>query len=68
LGGLADWLFNWLRDNAEFLKPSQDDAACDLFGGILCAITNFDGMHATHWRLRRRAASLQSPKAAGATK
>jgi hypothetical protein len=47
LGGLADWLFNWLKDNAEFLKPSQDDAACDLFGRILCAITNFDGMHAT---------------------
>ena len=47
LGGLADWLFNWLRDNAEFLKASQDDAACDLFGRILCAITNFDGMHAT---------------------
>src|ERR1700736_2844020 len=47
LGGFADWLFNWLRNNAEFLKPSQDDAACDLFGRILCAITNFDGMHAT---------------------
>jgi hypothetical protein len=47
LGGLADWLFNWLQNNAEFLKPSQDDAACDLFGRILCAITNFDGMHAT---------------------
>ena len=47
LGGLADWLFNWLRDNAEFLKTSQDDAAGDLFGRILCAITNFDGMHAT---------------------
>src|ERR1700730_10439090 len=47
LGGLADWLFSWLQNNAEFLKPSQDDGACDLFGRILCAITNFDGMHAT---------------------
>jgi len=36
-----------LKNNAEFLKTSQDDAACDLFGRILCAITNFDGMHAT---------------------
>src|SRR5712664_3691050 len=47
LGGLADWLFNWLRENAEFLKASPDDAAGELFGKILSAISNFDGMHAT---------------------
>jgi len=47
LGGLADWCFNWLRENAEFLKASPDDAAGELFGKILSAISNFDGMHAT---------------------
>src|SRR5712664_768432 len=46
LGGLADWSFNWLRENAEFLKASPDDAAGELFGKILSAISNFDGMHA----------------------
>ncbi|SHH64980.1 hypothetical protein [Bradyrhizobium erythrophlei] len=47
LGGFGDWCFNWLRDNAEYLKVSQDPTAAELFGRILAAITNFDGMHAT---------------------
>ena len=46
LGGFGDWCFNWLRDNAEYLKVSQDPTAAELFGRILAAITNFDGMHA----------------------
>jgi hypothetical protein len=47
LGGFGDWCFNWLRNNAEYLKVSQDPTAAELFGRILAAITNFDGMHAT---------------------
>jgi hypothetical protein len=46
LGGFGDWCFNWLRDNSEYVKVSQDPTAADLFGRILAAITNFDGMHA----------------------
>jgi hypothetical protein len=46
LGGFGDWCFNWLRDNAEYLKVSQDPTAAELFGRILAAITNFDAMHA----------------------
>jgi hypothetical protein len=46
LGGFGDFCFNWLRDNAEYLKVSQDPTAAELFGRILAAITNFDGMHA----------------------
>jgi hypothetical protein len=46
LGGFGDWCFNWLRDNAEYLKVSQDPTAAELFGRILAAITNFDGTHA----------------------
>jgi hypothetical protein len=46
LGGFGDWCFDWLRDNSEYLKVSQDPTAAELFGRILAAITNFDGMHA----------------------
>lgn len=46
LGGFGDWCFSWLRDNAEYLNVSQDPTAAELFGRILAAITNFDGMHA----------------------
>ncbi len=63
LGGFADWVFNWLRDNAELLKASQDDAAGDLFGKILCAITNFDGMHATTLALAQARRELAVSKA-----
>src|SRR6202166_5256838 len=47
LGGFGDWCFHWLRDNAEYLEVAQDSTAAGLFGRILAAITNFDGMHAT---------------------
>ena len=66
LGGLGDWCFNWLRDNAEFLKVSQDPTAAELFGRILAAITNFDGMHAGTLALaqaRRELSELAALKA-----
>ena len=46
LGGFGNWCFNWLRDHADFLKAGQDDSFEVLFGRILGAIANFDGMHA----------------------
>jgi hypothetical protein len=63
LGGLADWCFNWLRENAELLKASQDDAASELFGRILNAITNFDGMDATTLALAQARLELAASKA-----
>ena len=66
LGGFGDWCFNWLRDNAEYLKVSQDPTAAELFGRILAAITNFDGMHAATLALaqaRRELSELTDLKA-----
>src|SRR5258705_3659886 len=66
LGGFGDWCFNWLRDNAEYLKVSQDPTAAALFGRILAAITNFDGMHAGTLALaqaRRELSELAALKA-----
>jgi hypothetical protein len=45
LGGTGDWSFNWLRDHADLLKAGQNDSSEALFGRILGAIANFDGMH-----------------------
>jgi hypothetical protein len=53
LGGFGDWCFNWLRDHANFLKAGQDDSSEVLFGRILVAIANFDGMHAGTLALAR---------------
>ena len=66
LGGFGDWCFSWLRDNAEYLKVSQDPTAAELFGRILAAITNFDGMHAATLALaqaRRELSELTDLKA-----
>src|ERR1700730_7240576 len=59
LGGFGDWCFNWLCDNAEYLKVSQDPTAAELFGRILAAITNFDGMHATTLALAQARRELE---------
>jgi hypothetical protein len=53
LGGFGDWCFNWLRDHADFLKAGKDESSEALFGRILGAIANFDGMHAGTLALAR---------------
>jgi len=63
LGGFGNWCFNWLQENAEYLKISQDPTAAELFGRILAAITNFDGMHAATLELAQTRRELAVLKA-----
>jgi FkbM family methyltransferase len=48
LGGFGDWLFDWLRNNAQLLE-FEAGSLDSLFAEFLNEVTNFDGMHfATH--------------------
>jgi hypothetical protein len=66
LGGFGDWCFNWLRDHADFLKAGKDESSEALFGRILCAIANFDGMHAATLALARARQELSELSAINA--